>query len=51
MVLQVQWVGQPIALVVAESRAIADRAAGLVKVIAALPLLTCPCNAISVRCL
>ncbi|CAL5222937.1 g5372 [Coccomyxa viridis] len=29
---KVQWVGQPIALVVAESRAIADRAAGLVKV-------------------
>jgi len=32
LLMQVQWVGQPIALVVAESRAIAERAAALVKV-------------------
>ena len=29
---QVEWVGQPIGLIVAESRALADRAASLVKV-------------------
>ena len=29
---QVEWVGQPIGLVVAESRAVAERAAALVKV-------------------